>query len=87
MDQTNKMNEGITDLLTDYIFAGISIAGTIIGLDSIPEISQVFHINIASADVSTIDVSQKIMTIASLFVSMVAGLIPIIKTIKRNKKD
>ena len=34
MDQTNKMNEGITDLLTDYIFAGISIAGTIIGLDS-----------------------------------------------------
>lgn len=82
-----KMNDQIVDILSDYAFAIFSIVGTVIGLDSIPEGQTIIQIVTSDSASSGIDVTQQIMTIATLFVSFVAGLIPIIKTIKSVKRN
>jgi len=81
-----KMDSDFLDLATDYVFAFISIVGAYVGLDSIPDGQTLIQIVTTSGAESAVDVTQKIMTIFSLLISSVAGLIPIIKTIKRNKK-
>lgn len=81
-----KMDNNFLDLASDYVFAFISIVGTYIGLDSIPEGQTLIQIVTSSGSESAVDVTQKIMTILSLLISSIAGLIPIIKTVKRNKK-
>lgn len=86
MGLIKKMDNQITDILTDYFFAIISIAGTVVGIDSIPDNQTIIQIITSTETESGVDITQKIMTILSLLISSVAGLIPIIKTIRRNKK-
>ena len=79
------MNSNIIDLLYDYFFAVISITGAMIGIDSIPENQTIIQVITSTSAESGVDVTQKVMTILSLLISSIAGLIPIIKTLKRNK--
>lgn len=81
----NKMGDHIIDLLSDYLFAIISVTGALIGLDSIPENQTIIQVITSPSAETGVDVTQKVMTIISLLISSVAGLIPIIKTFKRNK--
>ena len=82
-----KMNNDFIDLISDYLFATISIAGAVVGIDSIPDNQTIIQVITSTSAESSIDVTQKIMTIASLTISSIAGLIPIIKTIRRNKNE
>jgi hypothetical protein len=79
------MNSNIIDLLYDYFFAVISITGAMIGIDSIPENQTIIQVITSPSAESGVDVTQKVMTILSLLISSISGLIPIIKTFKRNK--
>ena len=79
-------NNFFADVVSDFILVFISFAGTYIGLDSLPEKETLIQIiNSPGASESTVDSIQKIMTIFSLLVSTIAGLIPIIKFINRRK--
>ena len=80
-----KMGDHIIDLLVDYFFAIISIAGAMVGMDSIPDNQTIIQVVTSSSAETGVDVTQKIMTIVSLLISSIAGLVPIIKTFKRNK--
>lgn len=86
MNQTKRMNEEFYDIIADFFFATISVGSMLIGLDSIPDNQTIIQIVTSPTTESGVDVTQKIMTIVSLIVSTTAGLIPIIKTIRRNKK-
>ena len=85
MNIQRKMNSNIIDLLYDYFFAVISITGAMIGIDSIPENQTIIQVITSPSAESGVDVTQKVMTILSLLISSISGLIPIIKTFKRNK--
>ena len=79
-------NNFFADVVSDFILVFISFAGTYIGLDSLPEKETLIQIiNSPGASETTVDSIQKIMTIFSLLVSTIAGLIPIIKFINRRK--
>jgi len=76
------MNDSFIDLISDYVFAVISFCAMMVGLDSIPEGVTVVKFVTEAPKVEMVDVTQKWFTIASLAISCVAGLIPIIKTAK-----
>jgi len=79
-------NNFFADVVSDFILVFISFAGTYIGLDSLPEKETLIQIiNSPGTSETTVDSIQKIMTIFSLLVSTIAGLIPIIKFINRRK--
>ena len=87
MNNSEKMEENfLIDVVSDFILVFISITGTFIGFDSLPE-QETIMATISTVDsVSVLDVVQKVLTIFSLIISSVAGFIPIIKFVNRNKK-
>lgn len=85
MNKAEKMDNSFYNVVGDYIFVFISFAGTYIGIDSLPENQTLIQSISTVQNISTVDIVQKIMTILSLCVSSVAGFIPIIKFINRNK--
>lgn len=87
MAYSAKMGDNFIDLLSDYLFACISIVGMVVGIDSIPANQTIIQIVTSDTASSGIDVTQKIMTIGSLFISTIAGLIPIIKSIKSYRRN
>ena len=78
-------NNFLIDVVGDFILVFISITGTFIGLDSLPQEETLIQIINTTEATTTIDSIQKIMTIFSLCISTIAGFIPIIKFCKRNK--
>ena len=79
-------NNFFADVVSDFILVFISFAGTYIGLDSLPEQETLIQIiNTPVTNGTTVDSIQKIMTIFSLLISTIAGLIPIIKFCNRKK--
>jgi hypothetical protein len=86
MHTSKKMeNNFLIDLISDCLFVFVGFAGSYIGLDSLPENETLVQAITTIPQTSTIDVLIKIFTMFSLLVSSVAGFIPIIKFIKRNK--
>ena len=87
MNNSRKMEENfLIDVVSDFILVFISITGTLIGFDSLPQ-QETIIATISTVDsVSVLDVIQKVLTIFSLIISSVAGFIPIIKFVNRNKK-
>ena len=87
MNNSRKMEENfLIDVVGDFILVFISITGTLIGFDSLPQ-QETIIATISTVDsVSVLDVIQKVLTIFSLIISSVAGFIPIIKFVNRNKK-
>ena len=87
MNNSRKMEENfLIDVVSDFILVFISITGTLIGFDSLPQ-QETIIATISTVDsVSVLDVVQKVLTIFSLIISSVAGFIPIIKFVNRNKK-
>lgn len=86
MNKAEKMENSLWNVFGDYILVVISFTGTFIGIDSLPENETLIQSISTVQNISTVDIVQKIMTILSLCVSSVAGLIPIIKFINRKKK-
>ena len=81
-------NNFLIDVVGDFILVFISVTGTLIGLDSLPQQETLIQIiNSPDQAQTTVDSIQKIMTIFSLCISTIAGFIPIIKFFKRNKKQ
>tara|TARA_R100001463_G_scaffold136120_1_gene200760 strand:+ start:373 stop:642 length:270 start_codon:yes stop_codon:yes gene_type:complete len=79
-------NNFLIDVVGDFVLVFISITGTLLGLDSLPQQETLIQIiNSPNQTATSIDSIQKIMTIFSLCISTVAGFIPIIKFCKRNK--
>lgn len=79
-------NNFFADVVGDFILVFISFTGTYIGLDSLPEQETLIQIiNTPVTNGTTVDSIQKIMTIFSLLISTIAGLIPIIKFCNRKK--
>ncbi len=87
MNNSETMEENfLIDVVGDFILVFISITGTLIGFDSLPQ-QETIIATISTVDsVSVLDVVQKVLTIFSLIISSVAGFIPIIKFVNRNKK-
>lgn len=87
MNNSEKMEENfLIDVVSDFILVFISITGTFIGFDSLPQQETLIATISTINSVSFLDVIIKIMTIFSLIISSVAGVIPIIKFLNRNKK-
>jgi len=86
MNKSRKMeNNFLVDVVGDYILVFIGFTGGFIGLDSLPQGETIIQaVNTVNTE-STIDIVTKVLTLFSLCISSVAGFIPIIKFIKRNK--
>lgn len=87
LEHKRMENNFLIDVVGDFVLVFISITGTLLGLDSLPEQQTLIQIINTTEPGTSIDSIQKIMTIFSLCISTIAGFIPIIKFCKRNKKQ
>lgn len=85
MKAIRSMKDIIFEFFIDYVCPIISLGGMYVGLDSLTTDHTIIHVFTSPSAETGVEITEKILTIASLIISIIAGLIPISKHIKRNK--